>query len=520
MGGVGQNLPQTQILPGGNLPGGLHGLGPDAPGRVVHHPQQAEVVAGVVDDAEVGQHILDLGALEEAEAPHHPVGDAVALEGHFHLVGQGVHAVEDGAVLPLLALPVGPEELGGDVHALVPLVGGGVALDLVAVAVVGPQVLTLSPPVVADDSVGGLQDVAGGAVVLLQADDPGVLVLTLEGEDIFNGGTPEAVDGLVVVTHHADILPAPSQQPGQQVLEVVGVLVLVDEDVAEFPLVVLPHVGVLLEEPDRVEDDIVKVQRPRRPELFLIGQVDVGDLLQAEITLGLALLHKFRSQKHLVLGSGDIAQDRAGREGLIVHIQLLQALLDDPDRVVGVVDGEGGREAQLLDIPAEDAHAGRVEGGRPDVVCVGANGRFQPLFQLPGGLVGKGDGDDLPGHGGLQGAEKSGPALVLLGGVQIFGILGQELEVGVGHIVGNLPAVGPSAVLQQVGDAVNKHRGLAAAGAGQQEEGTLGGEDTFQLAGVQIAEFPGDHAAAKGREGSLVLLRKHKFTMSFFLGPV
>ena len=417
MGGVGQDLPQTQVLPGGNLPGGLHGLGPDTPGRVVHHPQQTEVVTGVVNDAEIGQHVLDLGALEEAEASHHPVGDAVALEGHFYLVGQGVHSVEDGAVLPLLALPIGPEELGGNVHALIPLVGGGVALDLVAVAVVGPQVLALSPPVVADNGVGSLQDVPGGAVVLFQADDPGVLVLTLEGEDIFNGGTPEAVDGLVVVTHHTDVLPAPGQKTGQQVLEVVGVLVLVDEDVAEFPLVVLPHVGVLLKETDGVEDNVVKVQGPRRPELFLIGQVDVGDLLQAEVAFGLALLHKFRSQEHLVFGPGDIAQDRAGREGLVVHVQLLQALLDDPDGVVSIVDGEGGGETQLLDVPAEDAHAGRVEGGRPDVVGVGADGRFQPFFQLPGGLVGKGDGDNLPGHGRLQGAEKSGPALVLLGGV-------------------------------------------------------------------------------------------------------
>ena len=311
---------------------------------------------------------------------------------------------------------------------------------------VGPQVLALAAPVVPDDGVGRLQDIAGGAVVLLQANDPGVLVLTLEGEDVFNGGATEPVDGLVVVTHHADVLPSSRQKPGQEVLEVVGVLILVDEDVAELPLVELPDVLVLLEEADGVEDDVVKVQSSGRPELLLVGQVDVGDLLETEVPLGPALVHVLRRQEHLVLGPGNVAQDGSGLEGLLVHVQLLQALLDDPEGVVGVVDGEGGGKAQLLDVPPQDAHAGRVEGGRPDVVGIGTNGGFQTGFQFPGGLVGEGDGDDLPGHGGLQGAQEAGTALLLLGEHAPLGVGLEEGQVGFRDVIGDLPAVGGPAV--------------------------------------------------------------------------
>ena len=123
----------------------------------------------------------------------------------------------------------------------------------------GPEVFALPAPVVADHRIGRLQDVSGGAVVLLQPDHPGILILTFEGEDVLNGGPPEAVDGLVIVPHHADVLPAPCQQRRQEVLEVVGVLVLVDEDVAELPLVVLPHLRELLQQADGVEDDVVKI---------------------------------------------------------------------------------------------------------------------------------------------------------------------------------------------------------------------------------------------------------------------
>ena len=257
--GVGNDIPKAPPHLGGDAPGSLHGLGANATGGIVHHPEQAQVIIGVVDDAEIGQHVLDLRPLEEAEAPHHPVGDAVALQGHLNLVGQGVHPVEDGAVPPLFPLAIGFQQLGGHIHPLLPLVAGGVEMDFLPLPMLGPEVFALPAPVVADHRIGRLQDVSGGAVVLLQPDHPGIFILTFEGEDVLNGGPPEAVDGLVIVPHHADVLPAPCQQRRQEVLEVVGVLVLVDEDVAELPLVILPHLRELLQQTDGVEDDVVKI---------------------------------------------------------------------------------------------------------------------------------------------------------------------------------------------------------------------------------------------------------------------
>ena len=226
----------------------------------------------------------------------------------------------------------------------------------------------------------------------------------------------------------------------------VGVLVLVDEDIAELLLVELPDILVLLEEPDGVEDDVVKVQGPGGPELLLIRQVDVGDLLEAEVPLGPALVHIFGGQEHFILGPGDVTQDGPGLEGLLVHVQLLQALLDDPEGVVGVVDGKGGGEAQLLNVPAEDPHASGMEGGRPDIIGIRADGGFQTLFQLSGGLVGEGDGDDLPGHGGLQGAQEAGTTLLLLGEHAPLGVGLEEGQVGFGDVIGDLTAVGGPAV--------------------------------------------------------------------------
>ena len=160
----------------------------------------------------------------------------------------------------------------------------------------------------------------------------------------------------------------------------VGVLVLVNENVAEFSLIEFPHVGVLLKQADRVEDNVVKIQCAGGPELFLISQIDIGDLLQPQVVSGPALLLESRSQKHLILSPGDVSQDRAGLEGFIIHVQFLQALLDDTDGIIRVVDGEGGGEPQLFDVPPENADAGGVEGSGPDILGLRADGCLQALL--------------------------------------------------------------------------------------------------------------------------------------------
>ena len=63
----------------------------------------------------------------------------------------------------------------------------------------------------ADHGVGGVQDVLGRAVVLLQTDGPGPGVLLFKAEDVLDVGPPEAIDTLVVVAYHADVLPSPGQ---------------------------------------------------------------------------------------------------------------------------------------------------------------------------------------------------------------------------------------------------------------------------------------------------------------------
>ena len=83
---------------------------------------------------------------------------------------------------------------------------------------------------------------------------------------------------LVGVAHDADVAVLGGEQEHQLVLRPVGVLVLVDEHVAEALAVVLEHVGVLAEQADRVGQQVVEVHGAGALEPGLVLAVDVGDL--------------------------------------------------------------------------------------------------------------------------------------------------------------------------------------------------------------------------------------------------
>ena len=156
----------------------------------------------------------------------------------------GGGAVEDGALATAKALlgDIAADTVNDEAR-LVHLVKGGVALDGLALAALGPEVLAQAAGVVGDEGVGGLENGPGGAVVLFQAHHLGVGVVALEALHVLHFGPAPAIDGLVVVPHQEEVVPLPGQQPQPGVLDGIGVLELVHQDVGEALLVVVADVG-------------------------------------------------------------------------------------------------------------------------------------------------------------------------------------------------------------------------------------------------------------------------------------
>ena len=389
-------------------------------------------------------------------------------------------------VPPVGPLPVSGHDLGGHVLGLVVFVVRHVQLQRLPRPLVAPQLLALPPLVVADDGVGRVQDVGGAAVILLQPDGAAVFILLLKAEDVLNGGAPELVNALVVVAHHTDVAPAPCQQRGEQILQVVGILILVDQHILEAPLPVCPYILLLLQQLHREEDQVVKVHGVGREHPAHILAVNLSDADAADVPALSGAVQIVSGADAAVLGPADFPQHGLGGKHLVVQVHVLQDAFEQAQAVRRVIDGEAAGKAQPLRVPPQDAHAGRVEGAGPDVVGLRPQHPLQPLLQLPRRLVGKGDGQDAPGGHRVQGRD----ALCLFPAPQ------QNFQLPFIGPGGHFLAVSRPAVFQQIGNAVNQHRGLAAARPCQNQQRPFGGQHRLPLHGIQCREFLRDHCLA------------------------
>ena len=116
--------------------------------------------------------------------------------------------------------------------------------DLLAVAGVGPQRLAEPAGIVGDQPVGGGEDVRGRAVVLFEADDLRAGEILFEAKDVGDFRAAPRIDRLVVVADAAEVPARLREQLQPFVLALVGVLIFVDEEVAEAVAIAFEHVGV------------------------------------------------------------------------------------------------------------------------------------------------------------------------------------------------------------------------------------------------------------------------------------
>ena len=332
----------------------------------------------VVDDAQIGDDVLDLLAVVKALTTDDAVGYPGADERIFDAVGLCVHAVQDGMIGKLL--PFGNIVQNGvcNKSGFILLGQRAVDLDLTSLRVLGPQGLSFSLGIVFNHRICRIQDGLGTAVVLLQPDDHGISVLVFKVEDVFDGGSSEFIDTLVIIADHTDVVVTACQQADQQKLRIVGVLVLVHHDVAEAVAVLFQHIRELLEDAHGEDDDVVKVQRVGCLQALLVVVVYLGNHLLTVVA------SRFPQQvlrgHHFVLCRTDGGKDALGRHHLFLDAQLLERLLDDADRIVGIINSKAALVAQGSNLPTQDAHTRRVEGGCLDVQRLLAQHCLQTLL--------------------------------------------------------------------------------------------------------------------------------------------
>ena len=230
------------------------------------------------------------------------------------------------------------------------------------------------------------------------------------------------------------------QQAEPQVLDLVGVLVLVDHDVLEALAVLLQHLAVLPEHIEHVQQQVAKIAGVQRLEAILVEPVE---LLAASVGVAFVLQRiEIAGIEPAVLPAVDQPGELARRPALFVEPFGLDELLQEPELVVGVDDRVVGLQTHELGVAAEHLGGDRVEGAEPGhTFHRRADHVAHTLAHLARRLVGEGDAEDLARPG--------------------------------------------EAAPDQMRHARGQRRGLAGARAGQHQHRPLGGQHRFALRRVE-----------------------------------
>ncbi len=219
------------------------------------------------------------------------------------------------------------------------------------------------------------------AVVLLQPHDEGSRIPAWQLEQVLGPGAGERVDRLVVVAHDTDLVAITEPALEQRLLQQVDVLILVDGERAVLPPERGDRVGIGLEEPDRVLEQIL----------------EVGQLLARLTTLVLAVHPQHQLGRDRRRVPVETAQVALGREP-----EVLRPL--DLGREVGGGPEAIGARKRIADLPEQqrlrrqevaDAVGCKMaqlpEGGGVERAGADAAGteRLEAGAQLTGRLVGE-----------------------------------------------------------------------------------------------------------------------------------
>ena len=294
-----ERIGNAQTIAADPIQEGLQRLLADAARRHVDDALEADAVVGVMDQAQVGQQVLDLAPFVEAYPAHQRVGHSRVDEGLFHGAGLRVGAVHDGEVFIIQTavtaqLPDALQHFAG----FIALIKGFEYRRPLASTQLGMQGFGPTIAIAVDDGAGHIQDILRTAVILLEQDHRRLAIGLLETQYIAVVGAAKGVDGLIFVADHKDVVLRGGEEPHQLVLHLVGILKLIHQHIGEAILIVASQLGVVAHELHHVQQQVVEVHGIGVKQRLLISGVDLLDDF-AEIVER----PEFSRRYHLVLGA-------------------------------------------------------------------------------------------------------------------------------------------------------------------------------------------------------------------------
>ena len=213
-----------------------------------------------MQESQKGQDIFNLLPLVKARGSHYGVGDALLYKGLLYLLRQVGASHQNRYIFKPITLFLQPFYLFGNPKGFLLLAFKPSDQRFLPEILVGFEPGYKGNPLgvaIFYHRVGYLQNYTLGAVIPLQFNHLGGEIF-FKPQDVFRIGTPPLVDGLVGVPHRANVVFG--YKLYKLVLDGVGILIFVHQDVLKVIYQFFPHRRVFLQQFHRKVEEVAKIQ--------------------------------------------------------------------------------------------------------------------------------------------------------------------------------------------------------------------------------------------------------------------
>ena len=332
----------------------------DAARRQVDDPFEGQVVSVGLGEAQVAERVLDLGALEEPQAAIDAIRNARRHQRLLERPRLGIRAIQHGRRSERQAgALVFADALEHEV-GLVALIEGGVDADRFAALGRSPQFLAHAIGVLRDDRVGGAEDHCRRTVVLLEPVD-GRRKIAAEMLHVLDPCAAPAIDGLVVVADHEWHARRAREELQPFILDAVGVLELIHQDVAETFAVIRAEIRDVAQRLETPEQQLGEIHDAQLLAALLILLVEPDHLLARRVA---AIVQALRAPA-LVLVGIDESLHFARNPTLLVQLLLADDPAHESMLVFLIEDLEGLRQAGFAPMAAQQPMGDAMKSADP-----------------------------------------------------------------------------------------------------------------------------------------------------------
>ena len=399
-------LPETHLVLMGTVSNLQHRSSPDSTSRIVDDTLDSLFIIRICHQTEISNNILNFLALVETQSAINAIRNTLLSELLLEAAALGIGTVENGKIT-ILASILAPDTLHVLRHnrRLFLVAVSRLILNLLTLRILAEHILRNLVAVMLDQTVSRLNDGLSRAVVLLQFEETRSLKLALIVENIIDIGTTETIDTLRVITHGTNTLLLLTELHDDRHLNVVGILILIHQDIIEAGGIFVANILMFSEELIGKRQQIIEIHGIGLLATLHVSHENLTNLrhLRTLVLLEdsrIALIS--RSTHQVVLRHRNLGMNGSRLILLIIQPHLLHYRLDQRARVTFVINGKVVVEADMLSLRSQDSGEDAVEGTHIEMLGEIISHQFSDTFlHLPCRLIGKGERHDAPGFHAL-----------------------------------------------------------------------------------------------------------------------